>query len=529
MYSSIETLNKILANWKPKCSGSNQVFYYDEIKVFSAWDYSTSERNIYILESSEALKNQALSQAAACIIQHVDAAGESVLPPDFPVIVLTVFSDTPALYQILMQYYYHTCDYLQKTKQKLLHMMSGGSSLQSILTAATRELENPFIVYDNNYSLVSHSVPRTLAIPAAQNVIKNGYANVDIITEMEKSGFLDYVFVNQLQPSLVKIINGYEKLAVSIHSHDTYVGLLCYFNYVRPIHEGDYEIVQFMGELVRIYFQNRLAQDDLWTSWNYVFSTVLNQKNQLEPEILKNLGLKFPKEMTLMVIGMAGPLRNLQGNQLKYLQTRLHRLLPGSHQYFFDGYLICLDHSPAIDPGNTHDSWKSFREELFKLNLVCGMSNLFSDITNLAVAFEQAAAAFVLGQKSFLNKTIYFYQDYMIPHMATLLQKEQPLENLYHPALRSLIRYDQQYSTNYVDFLLIYLLCNRNKTLCAKCFSIHYNSVKYRLNVIQEIGNINLKNSDSFVALHVSCQMYLMKHLDFLKKYSSFLAQSTDE
>lgn len=525
MYISTKTLSWNLAEWRPETYGPDGVFFYEGYYLLKKLPKSDYSHCICILYSSDLIHDTIIPPAASYII--INNSPNWSPSPDarsVPIVVLnTPDAQQDIILQTLMKHYYQTSDTFHKLKQKLLHQISHGSSLQSILKAASRELENPFVVYDNNYSLVAHSIPPTLQIPAAQNVVKNGYANVEIISQMEKNGSLDYAFANQDSPVLVKIINGFEKLAVSIYNRGVYSGLLCYFNYVRPIFEEDYEIVQFVGELTRIYFQNQFTQNDYWTPWNYLFSTALNHRRELTSDMIDKLDVELPKEMKLMVIGTAGFFRTIHGNQLKYLQTRLFNQLPGSHQYFFDGYLICVDRSASLDIQSNLERWKNFQQELSKLNFVCGISNTFTSITTLFNAFQQACAAFDLGQKIQSKTTIHEYKDYIVPHIASLLEKNYAIEEFYHPALQSLIQYDAQYSTNYVEFLLVYFECNRNNHLCAECFNIHYNSVKYRLNVIQDIGKINLKDLNNLVSLHLSCQMYSMKHPEVLQKYTDFL------
>jgi DNA-binding PucR family transcriptional regulator len=109
--------------------------------------------------------------------------------------------------------------------------------------------------------------------------------------------------------------------------------------------------------------------------------------------------------------------------------------------------------------------------------------------------------------------------------MLELLNQKYPIENFYHPALLTLLEYDEQYNTNYVEFLIIYLACGNNNNLCAKCFDIHYNSVKYRLNVIQEISNIDIKNIKELMNLYITCQIYVEKHPHILEKYKDFLKE----
>lgn len=537
MYITSLTLIRILQKWNPRAYGNDSVFFFNRILPPGCARWEAGEVPLLLLQEEEFFhfrENSPLPfPSAACIVagdwdlKNSSEAEEYLKGETWNPDNILIFLDRNAsleqeIFPVLIQYYCKKNDELSRQKDRLLRLMSGGKSLQSVLQAATRVMENPFIVYDSHYALVAHSVPRTLAVPAAQNVIKNGYANVDVISQMEKDGSLDYVFTHQEHPNLVKIINGYEKLAVSIYNGDDYAGLLCFFNYVRPICEDDYELVRFLGELARIYFHNQISQGSSWTPWDYLFSAALRQKRIFTENELERLGLEFPNEMRLMAVAAPGALRSPQADQLKYLQTRLHRMLPACHLYFHDGYLLCLDSSRNLSMSDSVHL-PVFLQEMEHLDMVCGMSNPFCHISGLYTAFTQAEAALNLGPAKQNGRSRMFeYSRTTIRHMLSLLEKEHSLENFCHPVFARLRQYDREYRTNYLEFFLVYLLCGQNSRLCAECFGIHYNSVKYRLNVIQEVGDVSLKEENTAVLLYISCQIYMEKEPGLLNKYGEF-------
>ncbi len=540
MYITSRTLIRILQQWNPRAYGNEAVFFFSRILPPGCARWEAGERPLLLLSEDEFLRFQANRQPptavsgspAACIV-----AGDCDLPggaleghpvqnlgssDDVLIFVERNASLKQEIFPCLLQYYCEKNDELARLKERLLRMMSSGRSLHGVLQTATRIMKNPFIVYDSRYALVAHSVPRTLAVPQAQNVIKNGYANVDIISQMEKDGSLDYVFSHQEHPSLVKIINGYEKLAVSIYNGSDYAGLLCFFNYVRPIREDDYELVRFLGELTRIYFHDRALPNSSWTPWDYLFTTILHQKRSLTEDELARLGLEFPHEMRLMAIAAPSAFRSSHANQLKYLQTRLHHTLPGSHSYFHDGYLLCLDSGRNLSPADSAHMPALLRD-LEHLDMIGGISNPFYHISGLRTAFTQAEAAILLGHATQNgHPRLAEYSQVTICHMLSLLDKKYALEDFCHPMFARLEQYDSQYHTNYLKFFLIYFLCGQNSRLCAECFGIHYNSVKYRLNVIQEVGAVNLKEDNAAVLLYLSCRIYMKKKPGLLDQYSDF-------
>ena len=79
-----------------------------------------------------------------------------------------------------------------------------------------------------------------------------------------------------------------------------------------------------------------------------------------------------------------------------------------------------------------------------------------------------------------------------------------------------LITYENQYSTPLIDTLYTHIMCGFNARLTAEKLFIHYNSVRYRLDVLEQLG-IEIQHPhkghfDLYLAL------YLYKHFDPLNK-----------
>ena len=65
-------------------------------------------------------------------------------------------------------------------------------------------------------------------------------------------------------------------------------------------------------------------------------------------------------------------------------------------------------------------------------------------------------------------------------------------EDLLHPAIAKLARYDQVNQSNLLHTLKVYLENDRNAQRCANLLYLHRNSLQYRVRRIQEIAGINL-------------------------------------
>ena len=70
------------------------------------------------------------------------------------------------------------------------------------------------------------------------------------------------------------------------------------------------------------------------------------------------------------------------------------------------------------------------------------------------------------------------------------------MRNLYQETLYKLEKYDLKNSSNLLETLEIYLEKQKNIGLAAECLYIHRNTMKYRINRIEEILGCNLKDDN---------------------------------
>ena len=74
--------------------------------------------------------------------------------------------------------------------------------------------------------------------------------------------------------------------------------------------------------------------------------------------------------------------------------------------------------------------------------------------------------------------------------------------------LGPLIDYDHQNGTELIETLDVFLEQNQNATKAAKALFIHYNTLRYRLDCINDILSDALSDSQKRLAIEVALQIY---------------------
>lgn len=137
-------------------------------------------------------------------------------------------------------------------------------------------------------------------------------------------------------------------------------------------------------------------------------------------------------------------------------------------------------------------------------NLYCSISNIFSQYVGIKTYYEQAL--FVMEHVLYVSpdRNLCYYRESIIQHMLFLCSQSVYLKELCHPKILMLQAYDLQFNTQYLDTLLTYMECLFNIAECARRLNLHYNTIKYRLEIIQTICKINYDDINEVTELLIS-------------------------
>ncbi len=154
-------------------------------------------------------------------------------------------------------------------------------------------------------------------------------------------------------------------------------------------------------------------------------------------------------------------------------------------------------------------SFKTFNDILNRYDGHCGISMIFDNLLQFSCHREQAYTALSVGESMRTPGRLYLYQDFMLPALFIDKVKNLPKENYIPRILFDIKRYDDENSTEFLLTMRTYLLCLHNTTDTASKLHIHRNTLLYRLNKIEELFNISLKDSD--LCFHLLTAFYMLE------------------
>ncbi len=147
------------------------------------------------------------------------------------------------------------------------------------------------------------------------------------------------------------------------------------------------------------------------------------------------------------------------------------------------------------------------RDDLFK----AGMSDRFSDIFNCYLYGRQAADALRIGSQTDPDLWRYDFSAYSMSYIFQKSTEDYPAQELYHPAIRILEKYDASHpGTELLATLRQYFLCGQNASKAADAMHIHRTTFLYRMKKIQQLTP--LRPDDPEDILHLMFSFALLSH-----------------
>lgn len=142
------------------------------------------------------------------------------------------------------------------------------------------------------------------------------------------------------------------------------------------------------------------------------------------------------------------------------------------------------------------------------LTVSIGIGQLYPDLMSIPKSYREAAQAAKIGRSLKGPNSVHVFTDLGIYRMLLQFATTQNPNEFYCDALERLLEYDQQADKELVKTLAAFLECNGNLTETSERLYIHRNTLKYRLERIRDITQIDLDDSENRLMLHLGLKMH---------------------
>ncbi|KJS20787.1 MAG: hypothetical protein VR72_13525 [Clostridiaceae bacterium BRH_c20a] len=151
---------------------------------------------------------------------------------------------------------------------------------------------------------------------------------------------------------------------------------------------------------------------------------------------------------------------------------------------------------------------KAIREKNFDFKIGIGIGSCKQKLDNIPESFEEACIAAKVSLLSEKDIESNEYGKIGVYKVISELLNSQKAERIVSEILQPIISHDQAYNINLLETLEVFLKQDCNFRSTSKCLYIHHNTVRYRINLIEELCKINLRDPNDKLNVHLAINFY---------------------
>ncbi|MGH4125470.1 MAG: PucR family transcriptional regulator [Clostridium sp.] len=383
------------------------------------------------------------------------------------------------------------------TENSLLNALKSSAALENIAEVASQALDNPIIIIDPSYRILASSEISKISDKFWMQNVKNGYCSYDFISYVRSMESIKNSLNNTTPFKVICDKSHIERWVTKIIVDGKLIGYIITLLSNSPMEENYKNTLLMISNVISDKFEKNLVNRNMdnFDGENFLMD-LLDEKIKdynVLVEKLKTYGLNYKSNFTVIVLDIDK--FDARDKTPNYLSYKLEKLFYKRTHTYYENYIVVLydyEREPFISAEQ-----KQLIENFANENqILIGISNTFSNLLNCREYFEQGISSIKISGKMNITKNINYYKNIQAYDFINRASHTMEIESFIHPSLNILRDYDEENNTELYKTLYLYLKNNQNSVFAAKELFIHRNTVKYRLDKILELTDINLKNED---------------------------------
>ncbi len=389
--------------------------------------------------------------------------------------------------------------------------------IHELLILSEPIIKNFITISDSSLSLMSYTPNIPIDDPVSNALIANGYHSEDAIRRFKEHGrYQLWESTEGLLYDLEQITSSYpvvSKIFKYGGTYFTHVAMICNN---RPISHGLIDLFNILLDHLAAYIDKDWQQrQDGSRVYDPMITHILDNA-ELPADVIadriEQIGMPLDGSYCLFKLV---PMKN-PGQPAGIIAQTVQSLLPDMKIVVYHHALLLLICDTEGEIAAQIDKCRQQLSEIIEANgLCCGISPVFSDLTEIRQVFEYATLAIKYGRRliSFSPAEVFGgpffnYEDY---YFYMLLSEQDNMDILAsgqpYQWLKMLRSYDADHRTDNFGLLYLYLTNERHAGNTAKAAFMSRNNLVYRINRIKEILNINLDDYHVRMSILITYEM----------------------
>ena len=363
--------------------------------------------------------------------------------------------------------------------QKIINIINNSKSNDEVVEALYLYINNPIVVTDNNYHLISF-FPKSKTIDELFNYSAlNGYWPLEVVSKVNET-------LDKNKPYQIITINNHRRLIFNIRFNNIHLGYCVILEQDNSLDTIDLNssqiIVDFMARELYTIKPHEISLSQSQFVLDCLDGVYLNRKVFLDRAASSKMNLETQYRLVLI--------------SLKEYKYKSYGDLDFALNEIFQNYIknIREDSLIVLFPNGYNASDDELQHMFFKYRLRGVISSPISDLYYLNDDYDVLNNLLNYLMKSKNDYALYRENDYK--HMLVFIEnkKSQILMHCIRDEIRLLNEYDTQNNTQLCETLYNYLLNNKSLSQASKVMYLHKNTITYRLDKIKEIISDDLND-----------------------------------
>lgn len=389
---------------------------------------------------------------------------------------------------------------LALSMQKLYDGFCVNKGLQYLIDQARELFERPLILYDASRKVVAASYD-------AEPVF-----HIDEEHHLISKDTVSWIQSNRIADHSSSPLSGHTKrtLCTTIKIDAIEVAELAIFEAGILFKDFDFLLIDKIGPLLSAQLQRSIL---LNLDHNQIPNSLLDdliEGKPIDDTILNNRNryLKWARTESLYIAVICNSRSKSFESMKSAVFQALKQYIPLDQIIIYESSFVAFFDQILYD--ELFDKHKgTFLRFLKENDLHAGISQRYSAFMDSKKQYKNAVTALEIG----LTRKICcsFFNECTLYILSKLVSSQYDLMDFCHPAVTTLMKYDKEHGTEYLDTLKQYIYYSSAPTEAARILNIHKNTLFYRIGKIKELTGITLKFGDEICKLFLSIQLLELK------------------
>ncbi|MGE4354509.1 MAG: PucR family transcriptional regulator [Oscillospiraceae bacterium] len=430
-----------------------------------------------------------------------------------------------------------------KIHNQLINYSLSEQTLDTIVANTVRLINNPLIVLDKHWKLLSYADHKDNKIPLSK------------VLNLAK---LQPVFSQSFFESIPKDIEEYKKAIkrtydtacgpvvcriLPIRANTVVYGYLVAWESVKKLRSVEYMGLQQAAIIIaleriktqRVEESRRIMRQDFFTDLlegrieANASTYSLAEMNGLAPDrhhvciVVRTdrFGDKNNQDSRTDLMGFGRVQRRLTKLCSEYFQSNLRSACVFSRS---NNIIILLQLEDKDDLSNLELYYQDLIRGLYDASvalperpkIIIGVGCGCKDIVGLKKSFIEAQEAIRISALVACPEHVNWFEKLMVYNILGSGIPKEVLNDFYESAVGQLAAYDRENKTSLMETLEVYLLENRNISAAAQKLYVHRNTMNYRINKIKQVLNTDFDDSEKLFKLQIGIRV--MRIINQLEK-----------